>query len=86
MEHALRVFIDAVTRARNSSCEQGVASRRGADDLRATNPLASLRMTVTDLCVFSQSPFDLATRFEAQLTETCEGTELVRTMDTEMDA
>ena len=38
MEHALRVFIDAAKRARSSSCEQGVASRRGADDLRATAP------------------------------------------------
>ena len=37
------------------------------------------------LCVFFQCPFDLATRFEAQLTETCDGTELVRTTDTEMD-
>ena len=36
-------------------------------------------MTVTDLCVFSQCPLDLATRFEAQLTKTCEGTELVGT-------
>ena len=42
-------------------------------------------MTVTDFMRFLSVSFDLATRFEAQLTETCEGTELVRTTDTEMD-
>ena len=57
MEHAIRVFIDAVTRARNSSCEQRVASRRNADDLRATAPLAPLRMAVTDFMRFLSVSF-----------------------------
>ena len=57
MDHALRVFIDAVTRARSSSYEQGVASRSGADDLRATTPLASLRMTVRDFMRFLSVSF-----------------------------
>ena len=70
MEHALRVFIDAVTRARNSSCEQGVASWRSADDLRATSLQLHSEWLLQILCVFSQCPLDLATSFEAQLTET----------------